>query len=94
MFADEYAAALKPRTLIERNRYLRHAWSHKPDWVAHRLDGESWEGFAGVRALSNAQTEILLVPTAGHTRGHCAIAVRNGNGWLCIAVMPIFSATK
>jgi glyoxylase-like metal-dependent hydrolase (beta-lactamase superfamily II) len=82
VFADEHAAGLKPRTLIERSRYLRYAWSHQPDWAVHHLDGERWEGFAGVRALGNSETDILLVPTAGHTRGHCAIAVRDGAGWL------------
>lgn len=82
VFVDEYAAAMKPRTLIEKNRYLRYQWKHSPDWVKHQVDGERWEGFASVRALGGTKDGVLLVPMVGHTRGHCAIAVRDGAGWL------------
>jgi glyoxylase-like metal-dependent hydrolase (beta-lactamase superfamily II) len=32
--------------------------------------------------LPDSQTEILLVPLAGHTHGHAGVAVPDGTGWL------------
>lgn len=39
-------------------------------------------GFRGVTRLSSIDEGVLLVPLLGHTRGHCAIAVRDGDGWM------------
>ncbi|MGY4344069.1 glyoxylase-like metal-dependent hydrolase (beta-lactamase superfamily II) [Bradyrhizobium sp. GM7.3] len=36
----------------------------------------------GVRALGDAEADILMIPLAGHTLGHCGIAVRSGDKWL------------
>lgn len=80
VFADEHTAAMHPRGLNERERYHRRLWQHGVRWQVHALAGERWEGFAGVRCIPG--TEILLVPFAGHTRGHCAVAVRDGDRWL------------
>lgn len=81
-FTDELQAALAPRTLHERSRYVRDYWAHGPQWERHGLGGETWQGFSSVRALSSRETEVLLVPVIGHTRGHCAVAVRDGDDWL------------
>jgi glyoxylase-like metal-dependent hydrolase (beta-lactamase superfamily II) len=35
-----------------------------------------------VRELDGLPPEILIVPVVGHTRGHAAIAVDTGEGWL------------
>jgi glyoxylase-like metal-dependent hydrolase (beta-lactamase superfamily II) len=84
LFRPEHDAAMKPRTTMEQHRYRRPHWAHGPKW--NLLDvaagGDSWLGFESVRALGGTDDEILLVPTIGHTRGHCAIAVRTGEGWL------------
>ncbi len=32
--------------------------------------------------LDGVDAEILLIPLVGHSRGHAAIAVREGDGWL------------
>ena len=40
-------------------------------------------GFVSVHALEgDGGPEVLLVPLAGHTRGHSGIAVRTDDGWL------------
>jgi glyoxylase-like metal-dependent hydrolase (beta-lactamase superfamily II) len=44
--------------------------------------GENWNGFAAVRDLAGLPPEILMVPLAGHTRGHSGIAVDTGSEWL------------
>ncbi len=35
-----------------------------------------------MRAIEGLDVEIAIVPLVGHTRGHSAIAVRDGEGWL------------
>ncbi len=79
--AGEHAAAMHP-ALRERARYRPAHFAHQPDWVLHREDGERWFGFDAIRALPGCDDEVLLVPLHGHTRGHCGIAVRAGEGWL------------
>jgi glyoxylase-like metal-dependent hydrolase (beta-lactamase superfamily II) len=77
--AAELEAAMSP-TLRERARYIGAQWAHGPRWVAHEDAGEAWFGLGSVRALGD---DVLLVPLAGHTRGHCGVAVRRDDGgWL------------
>ena len=82
VFEDEFQAAMHPQTPKERFRYKPPHWAHGPSWVRYALAGDRWFGFGSVRALRDLDTEILLVPRAGHTRGHCGVAVREGDGWL------------
>jgi glyoxylase-like metal-dependent hydrolase (beta-lactamase superfamily II) len=82
IFADEYAAVVRPRTVMEQRRYHRHQWAHQPRWSIYEELGEQWFGFPAVRSLKGVSDDILLVPLPGHTRGHCGVAVRQGNGWL------------
>lgn len=79
VFGEELDAALNPK-LKERGRYLKAQWAHGPDWVRHEARGDDWFGFGSVTALGD---DVVLVPTQGHSRGHCAIAVRRPDGgWL------------
>ncbi len=78
----ELEAARARATRLERSRYIPAQWSHDPKWTAHKEDGESWFGFDRVRALGGTDDEVLLIPLFGHTRGHCAIAIRDGDKWL------------
>lgn len=90
VFADEFAAASSPRGLLEKQRYIPAQWAHNPLWVEHTVEGETWLDFEAVRAVSD---DVLLVPTQGHTRGHCAIAVRRpAGGWFLHAGDAFFSA--
>lgn len=80
--ATELVAAQNPKTLVEKDRYVQHQWAHGPKWVEHTAEGENWNGFAAVRDLAGLPPEILMVPLAGHTRGHSGIAVDTGSEWL------------
>lgn len=85
VYAAEHAAAMTPPTLFERMRYRAVQWAHGPAWAPApepAPGGEPWFGFACVRDLPGLPPEVLLVPLPGHTRGHCAVAVRSGGGWL------------
>jgi glyoxylase-like metal-dependent hydrolase (beta-lactamase superfamily II) len=81
VFADELAAAESP-SLRERSRYIPAHRAHGPSWVRHEVDGDSWFGFDSVRLLPDLDVEIAMVPLAGHTAGHCGIAVKTPDDWL------------
>ena len=81
VFARELEAALHP-SLRDRPRYLRSHWSHGPNWIEHDVEGEEWFDFDGVRILPGTGDEFLLIPLAGHTKGHSAVAIRDGERWL------------
>jgi glyoxylase-like metal-dependent hydrolase (beta-lactamase superfamily II) len=78
----ELDAATARATLPDRNRYQVHQWAHRPRWSAYTEDGDTWLGLPAVRKLAGVDAEVALVPLHGHTRGHSAIAVGTGDGWL------------
>jgi glyoxylase-like metal-dependent hydrolase (beta-lactamase superfamily II) len=83
VFRPEHEGAIQRLTLLERRRYRPLQWSHNPRWAVHEAAaGESWNGFEAIRALDDKLPEVLLIPLVGHTRGHCGVAVRDGDGWL------------
>jgi glyoxylase-like metal-dependent hydrolase (beta-lactamase superfamily II) len=82
VFAPEHQAATMPTTLKEKNRYRPAHFAHQPKWNIHNVEGDTWNGLESVRALESSLPEVLLVPMTGHTRGHCAVAVKNGDEWL------------
>jgi glyoxylase-like metal-dependent hydrolase (beta-lactamase superfamily II) len=82
LLSGELEAALHP-AIPDRLRYIGGAhWKHDPKWVPHDADGDEWHGFESVRILTDSDAEILLVPLIGHSRGHTAVAIRSGEGWL------------
>lgn len=81
--ATEHDAATARRTFKERERYRAAHFAHGPRWELHGAFGERWMGFDAVRAIERTDADVLVVPLAGHTRGHAAIAVRaEGGAWL------------
>lgn len=82
VLASEHTAAMAGATLMEKNRYRSSQWQHGPEWALHTPQGEAWFGFDSVRGLDGLPPEILMVPLAGHSRGHSAVAVDSGQGWL------------
>ncbi|WP_086822388.1 MBL fold metallo-hydrolase [Allokutzneria sp. NRRL B-24872] len=80
--ADELATVSGELSLPERRRYLTEQWAHGPDWTTYRAGGDRWFGFDAVRGLDGLGEDLLLVPLAGHTRGHSAVAIRDGSRWL------------
>jgi glyoxylase-like metal-dependent hydrolase (beta-lactamase superfamily II) len=81
VLGTELDAALHP-SLRDRPRYPRTHWKHGPRWERHEAGGDDWFGFESVRILPGLDAEIVLVPLAGHTRGHTGVALRTADGWL------------
>ncbi len=81
VFGAEWRASKDP-TWKERLRYRRAQLSAVARWAAVEPGGETWFGFESVRALPGGRDDVLLIPLPGHSRGHCGVAVRTGEGWL------------
>lgn len=82
VYRPELEAALHPPSLREKHRYVAAQWAHGADFVPYDVAGERWFGFESVRGIDGLPPEILLIPTIGHTRGHVAVAVDDGAGFL------------
>ncbi|MGS2808878.1 MBL fold metallo-hydrolase [Nocardia sp. MW-W600-9] len=65
----------------EKFRYRMAQFAHKPRWESYDELGEPWFGFGAVRQLRGLPAELLIIPLAGHTRGHAGIAIDTGAGW-------------
>jgi len=79
----EAFAALHPKTLVERQRYLPAGHAHGPVLVEHSLAAsESWRGFPGAKELTEIADGLVLISLPGHTRGHAAVAVDAGGRWI------------
>ena len=50
--------------------------------VLYKDFGDQWFGFDAIRVLAGISPEIWLIPLPGHTRGHCAVAVKTADRWL------------
>jgi glyoxylase-like metal-dependent hydrolase (beta-lactamase superfamily II) len=83
VLAPEKEAAVNPG-IRDRARYPSCHIDHGPKWATHETagGGDTWMGFESIRVLEDLDAEILLIPLAGHSRGHTGIAVRDGDGWL------------
>jgi len=82
LLSQELQACLHPRTLMERYAYRPEHRAHGPRWQPHQINGEPWFGLACTPPVRVGEAEFVLVPFTGHTRGHCAVALRCGEDWL------------
>ncbi|BCG25360.1 hypothetical protein TUM18999_35510 [Pseudomonas tohonis] len=84
LLAEEKAHAEAPGGgFINRRRYIDRHWQGVRHWQPYAAQGESWKGFAAVKALIGCEAEdIYLVPLRGHTLGHAGVAVAVPGGWL------------
>ncbi|MBV8506773.1 MAG: MBL fold metallo-hydrolase [Alphaproteobacteria bacterium] len=82
VFAAELDAARLQNGWLDRQRYRPPQWDRNVNWQRYTPEGERWFGFSCVRELVGMPPEILMVPLAGHTLGHCGVAVRGEEGWL------------
>lgn len=78
----EHDAATSPANQSEKLRFRANQFAHRPLWSMYDEAGDDWFGFQAVRELKGLPPEILLVPLAGHTKGHTGVAVDTGDGWL------------
>ncbi len=80
--AAEKEAVIAHPSFRSRQRYRSPQLAHGPSWRVYGMLGEPWNGVPAVRQLDGLPPEILALPMHGHSRGHAAIAVDTGSGWL------------
>lgn len=88
------AATEGRRGFIARNRYRPMQWDDAVRFQVYDADGAAWFGFESVRDLVGLPPEILMIPLAGHTTGHCGIAVKLPERWLLHAGDAYFFAQE
>jgi glyoxylase-like metal-dependent hydrolase (beta-lactamase superfamily II) len=79
VYDAELEAARHPRGM-EHGRYLAAQWKDAR-FATHHADGDDWFGFESVTVLGD---DVVMVPLAGHSRGHTLVAVRDpdvADGW-------------
>ena len=77
----EMDAARTPPTFFERQRYRRPHVAAVARWETYATTGEAWRGFAAAQRLTGLADDLLIVPLIGHSRGHAAVAVPDGDRW-------------
>lgn len=85
----EYAALQSPRSLSEKGAYDLADFAHQPKWVLYDTQsGTKWYDFDAIPLPFTPRT--YLIPLFGHTRGHCGVAVQDGDGWIfqCADALP------
>jgi glyoxylase-like metal-dependent hydrolase (beta-lactamase superfamily II) len=82
ILADELEACLHPRSLREWWAYRPEHRAHGPKWQPHTLQGSQWFGMDCTLPIRVGEVEFVMIPFTGHTRGHCAVALRIGDRWL------------
>ncbi len=83
IFHLELKAAMQPKGFIEKNRYRKSLFKHSPKWVVYdTISDNKWYGMDCIRNLKNLPEDIVMIPLAGHTRGHCGVAVKSNDRWL------------
>jgi glyoxylase-like metal-dependent hydrolase (beta-lactamase superfamily II) len=80
--AREHAAATTRTRFKERMRYLTAHFAHGPKWEVYTEDGDTWRGLPAVTRLRGLDADVGILPMHGHTRGHSAVIVKNGERWL------------
>ncbi|HEY4181578.1 MAG TPA: MBL fold metallo-hydrolase [Kofleriaceae bacterium] len=81
LHAREHIAAVAPTTFMERRRYVASQLAGAR-WEVYAEDGDTWRGLPAITKLRGVDADIGLLPMHGHTRGHSAVLVNSGSGWL------------
>lgn len=63
-------------------RYVSTHFAHNPRWQLHGGSTRDWFGLEARPVDLGFTSEVLLIPLFGHTRGHCGVAISQGDRWL------------
>jgi glyoxylase-like metal-dependent hydrolase (beta-lactamase superfamily II) len=63
-------------------RYRPPQFAHAPRWRAYGPQQDRWFGAEARPLALGFSSEVWLIPLFGHTRGHCGVAVRQGERWV------------
>ncbi|HIE24922.1 MAG TPA: MBL fold metallo-hydrolase [Anaerolineales bacterium] len=80
IYRKEYEAYMGRRKLFFDLAYNKNYVAHNPDFQLYDDIGEKWHDFDAIRLPFSP--EIWLIPLAGHSRGHCGVAIKKNDGWI------------
>ncbi len=80
VYQPEYEAAKKRKGKIWMG-YIQRQWKQHNNWVLYRQPLDQWFDFPAIQ-IPELEPCIYLIPTPGHTIGHCMVAVQNHNRWI------------
>jgi len=80
VYEKEYQAALKKTGRLWIG-YDQRQWSHHENWQRYSRIDSTWFGFPSIK-LPGFSPEIYIIPTPGHTPGHCMVAFSDGEKWV------------
>lgn len=63
-------------------RYTTHQFSHGPNWQTYAANDCETLGLPSRKVDTSVDVELRLVPLFGHTKGHCGVAVQDGDTWV------------
>lgn len=63
-------------------RYVPKQFEHQPDWRTYGQSQRRWFGLEARPIDVGLNSELLLIPLFGHTRGHCGVAIQLGDRWI------------
>jgi putative intracellular protease/amidase/ribonuclease BN (tRNA processing enzyme) len=81
--ATVHLAAEELANLEAKNpRYLFNQFEHRPKWQTHGPSQERWFDLEARDLGLGLSSKVKLIPLFGHTRGHCGIAIEQGEKWV------------
>lgn len=80
VFDSEFKAAMKHQGKIGIG-YVRRQWRNHQNWIFYRNPQEKWFDFTAIR-IPELEPAVFLIPSPGHTIGHCMVAVQKEEGWI------------
>lgn len=76
----EYEAMMKPRKFLEIFGYDKKDIAHHPEFVFYENCSKKWFEYDAIPLPF--EPIIYLIPLFGHTRGHCGVAIQDGDNWI------------
>jgi len=61
--------------------YNARQWKNHSFWQTYTHTNDEWFGMPAIQ-LAEFSPEIFLIPSPGHTLGHCMVAFKNENKWI------------
>ena len=77
---QEYQAAIRHQGRLGIG-YLPDQWQQHKYWHFYDQPDTTWFGFNAI-TLQGFEPQILLIPSPGHTLGHCMVAFGDGEKWV------------
>jgi glyoxylase-like metal-dependent hydrolase (beta-lactamase superfamily II) len=62
--------------------YRPEHWAHNPQWVLYDEVETDWYDFKAIDVIPGIKPRIVFLPLAGHSPGHCGVAIEVDRGWL------------